>query len=71
MKKTLSILLSLVMLLSITAGIDLSAYAVTSDEFEYEVFDNGTFEITGYSGDNTYITIPSVIGDYEVTSIGE
>ena len=70
-KKLLSVFLSVVMLLSITAGIDLSAYAETSGDFEYQLFNDGTAEITEYTGSATNLTIPSKIGRYTVTSIGE
>ena len=71
MKKTISLLLSLVMLLSITVGIDLSAYAEVSGDFEYELLDDGTAEITDYIGSATNLTIPSTIDGYTVTSIGD
>ncbi|MGN0521626.1 MAG: leucine-rich repeat protein [Eubacterium sp.] len=71
MKKVLSIILSVVMLLSITAGFDLSAYADSSGDFEYEVLGNGTAEITEYTGSGGNVTIPSKLDGYTVTSIGE
>lgn len=37
--------------------------------YDYIVKDDGTLEITGYRGQNIYITIPSKIGDITVTSI--
>ena len=70
-KKSLSALLALVMLLSITAGVDLSAYAATSGDYTYEVLDDGTVEITGYTGTASSISIPGTIGGKKVTSIGE
>ncbi len=70
-KKTMSLFLSLVMLLSITAGFDLSAYAATSGDFEYTVLDDGTAEITKYIGLAVDLTIPSNIDGYTVTSIGD
>ena len=70
-KKLLSIFLSFVMLMSISAGIDLSAYAdMHADDFRYELLSNGTAEITGYDGKSNKIEIPSKIGKYTVTSIG-
>ena len=71
MKKVISMLLSVVMLFSITAGLDLSAYADTSGDWEYEVLDDGTVAITGYNGTETNLTIPSVLDKYNVTSIGD
>lgn len=46
-KKTLSLFLSLVMLLSITAGLDLSAYAATSGDFEYEILETAQQRLPG------------------------
>ncbi|MCD7796176.1 MAG: leucine-rich repeat domain-containing protein [Clostridiales bacterium] len=70
MKKVISLILSLTMLLSITAGLDLTAFATTSGDFEYEVLDDGTAEITDYTGSVTELTIPSTLDGYTVTSIG-
>ena len=71
MKKFLSIILSLAMLLSITAGIDFSAFAETSGDYEYSVLDDGTAEITKYKGSATNVAIPSTLDGKTVTSIGE
>ena len=71
MKKTLSILLSIVMLLSITAGLNFSAYANTSGDYEYEVLDDGTAQITKYNGNGSNLTIPSKLDGCTVTSIGD
>ncbi|MDD6603643.1 MAG: leucine-rich repeat domain-containing protein, partial [Eubacteriales bacterium] len=69
-KKLLSVFLSIVMLFSITAGIDLSAYAETSGDYEYRLFNDATAEITDYTGYAKELTIPSEIDGYTVTSIG-
>ena len=47
-----------------------SASAETYGDFRYNVLDDGTVEITGYSGDNENVTIPSIINAKKVTSIG-
>lgn len=70
-KQLLSLILSVVMLFSITVGIDLSSYADTSGDFEYEILDDGTAEIIGYTGNDKELTIPSTFAGYKVTSIGE
>ena len=70
MKKALSLFLSLVMLIGITTGLDLSVSAEISGDFEYTVLDNGTSEITDYTGTATDLSIPSTIDGYSVTSIG-
>ena len=71
MKKVISLLLSVVMLLSITAGLNLTANAETSGDFEYAILDDGTAEIIGYTGSATDLTIPSTLDGYTVTSIGD
>lgn len=70
MKKLLSIILSIVMLLSITAGMSVSVYAGEED-FAYKVTTNGNAVITGYSGSDTVLTIPTMLGGYQVTGIDE
>lgn len=61
--------MSLVLLLSISAGVGLTVSAETSGEFEYTVLDDGTAEITKYIGSNTTVKIPDVVEKYKVTSI--
>lgn len=69
MKRVISFMLSLVMLVSISAGISFTVSADSSDDFEYTVLDDGTAEITNYTGSATEVTIPSEIDGYTVTSI--
>ena len=69
MKKLISFFLSIVMLFSITACVDLSAYADTSGDFNYSVSGSGA-TITGYNGSATSVTIPSEIDGCPVKSIG-
>ncbi|MFR9112500.1 MAG: leucine-rich repeat domain-containing protein [Acutalibacteraceae bacterium] len=42
----------------------------TYGDFQYRVLDDGTAEITGYTGSAAELVIPSVIDGYTVTSIG-
>ena len=73
-KRALSFLLSFVMLFSITAGIDLSAYAEIDGGFEnykYTLLADGTAEIKEYDGEVSEVVIPFVIDGYTVTSIGD
>ena len=79
MKKLFSLILSLVMLVSIFNCVPLIANASTIDTnetsagsgyFEYKVLDNGTAEITDYTGKGGALIIPSTLHDYTVTSIG-
>lgn len=72
MKKVLSIVLSLAMLFSITAGLDLSVSAETIDYWIHDsiLLDDGTIEIVGYSGSETNVTIPTEVDGHTVRSIG-
>ena len=69
-RRTISIVLSVIMVLSCFAGMTFSVGAETSGDYEYEVLDDGTLEITKYSGTDTEVDIPSEINGKEVTSIG-
>lgn len=44
--------------------------AYTSGDYSYTVSDDGTAEITGYSGSGTDVTVPRELDGHEVTSIG-
>lgn len=69
MRKIISILLSFIMLLSITAGLDFSVYAQTDNDYEFWMIDDGIVEILKYNGNETDITIPSKLDGCRVTSI--
>lgn len=73
MKKAISLILSIVMMLSIVVGIDLSAYASIGINYTYTV-ENGeaTISLSSYSSPTPSgkITIPSEIDGYPVTRIG-
>lgn len=79
--KPISLALALIMLISVFTALPLTAGAVTTDvnpisqtssdhEYEYEILDDGTVKITGYTGNTTELEIPSTLADYTVTSIG-
>jgi len=71
MKKTLSILLSFIMLLSIISGLSFSAYADTFSGYNYTVINGNEAEITGYFGSSpTTLEIPTNCNGNTVTSIG-
>lgn len=70
MKKITSLLLSVVMLLSITTGLNLSALAAVSGNYEYTVA-SGEATITKYKGSESKITVPAKLGNVKVTVIGE
>lgn len=72
--RILSLIVSLAMLFSITAGIDLSVYADSGD-FEYGdyvcyQFNDNTISIKYYIGSEQEITIPSTINGCKVVSVG-
>ena len=72
MKKIISLFLSFVMLLSVTAGLNLTASAESSGDYEYEVLDNSnTVQILGYKGSSSILEIPSTLDGYEVKEIGD
>ena len=68
--KFLSLALALLMLVSVFAAVPITASAKTSGEYKYSILDDGTAEITKYSGNAAEVTIPSEIDGYIVTSIG-
>ena len=72
MKKIFSLILSLTMLLTITSGLNLTAYADSSQygNIYYEEKEDGTIEITDCTSSATSINIPSAIDGKSVTSIG-
>lgn len=70
LKKFLSIILSIFMLLSIIGGHDYVVNAATTD-YEYDVLEDGTIEIVAYTGSEEQVTIPSTIKNKKVTSIGD
>ena len=69
MKKIVSLILSLVMLMSITSGLNLTAYAETYGDFEYSHIEDDFLSITGYKGSETNLEIPSVINGDSVKVI--
>ena len=70
MKKMLSVVASIFMLLVIMVGFKLTANAATSGDFEYEVLADGTVGITEYKGNSKNVTVPATISGKKVTSIG-
>lgn len=61
MKKIISLFLSLTLLISLTAGLDFSAYAEGADDFVYESFDDGSVMITGYTGTEKDVYVPGTL----------
>ena len=71
MKKLLSVLLAVMLLLTVFTVLPLSASALTYGDFTYEVVGNGAVAITEYTGSATEVNIPTKIGDYWVVRIGD
>ena len=71
MKKTLSIILSLVMVLAALPFAAVDSFALSSGDWEYSLNSSDEAVITGYTGSNTTIRIPSTLDGYTVGLIGE
>ena len=71
MKKFFSLVTALIMAISLVGILpSVAASAETSGDYEYTVLEDGTVEITGYTGSETDIEIPDEIEGKAVTSIG-
>ncbi len=52
-------------------GLDASVvYAETEGDWEYTILEDGTVEITNYTGSATEVVVPDVIAGMKVTSLG-
>lgn len=73
-KKTLSFLLSTVIIVSSVAGVGTTVFAATDERtyknFKYRILDDNTAEICGYTGKEAVVTVPDCIDSKPVTSIG-
>ena len=69
-RRTISKIMSVIMVLSCFAGMTFSVGAETSGDYEYEVLDDGTVSITKYNGSDSDVTIPTEIDGAEVTQLG-
>lgn len=69
MKKIISLFLSLTLLISLTAGLDFSAYAEGVDDFTFEAFDEESVLITGYTGTEETVYVPDTIYGNKVYGI--
>lgn len=70
MKRVCFIFLAAAMLLSVLSGAAFTVSADTEGAFEYTVA-NGEATVTKYTGEGGDVTIPSKLGGYPVTAIGE
>ena len=71
LKKSISILLALLLIFSVAATTPVYVSAETGGDYEYEVLEDGTAEITNYNGSDESITIPETLDGYSVASIGD
>lgn len=72
MKRILSIFLSAAILFGVFSSFSFNAFAfVTEDGFQYELIDDNTVEITGYTGNADPLNIPNLIMGKTVVSIGD
>ncbi|MGN0624414.1 MAG: leucine-rich repeat protein [Oscillospiraceae bacterium] len=55
----------------IGSGSVIEASAETYGDFEYSILDDGTVEISGYTGSDSKLVIPGTIDGKKVTSIGD
>ena len=69
-RRTISKIMSVIMVLSCFAGMTFSVGAETSGDYEYEVLDDGTVSITKYNGSDSDVTIPTEIDGAEVNQLG-
>ena len=59
--RVISLLLAVMMILSSLPLAGMSALAATSGDFKYEILEDGTAEITGYTGSAETLEIPSAL----------
>lgn len=70
-KKSISIILSVLILISVFTVVPLTATAESSGDYEYSVRTDGSVMITGYNGSESELVIPKTIDGKNVTIIGE
>lgn len=68
-RRTISIIMSVIMVLSYFAGMTFSVGAETSGDYQYSELDDGTIEIFHYEGNDSKVIIPSEIDGKTVTKI--
>ena len=68
-KKAISILLSLMIIIAVITAVPVYASAETSEDFEYQILEDGTAVISDYLGSNTDLTIPEKIEGHTVSYV--
>ncbi|MCM1159531.1 MAG: leucine-rich repeat domain-containing protein, partial [Clostridium sp.] len=76
LRKVNVLIMTAVLLLGMLAvpgagGLNVHAETLTSGDYEYQVLDDGTVEITEYQGSAAVVQIPDTIGNRKVTRIGD
>ena len=71
MKKLFLVLLLLPVCLLPAAFAEEETVTYTSGDYEYVLLEDGTAQITGYSGKASELQISSMLDEYTVTSIGD
>lgn len=69
MKRVLSFLLIMCLVIVMIPNRNNEVQAASYGDFEYEVLDDGTVEITGYVGNQMEVTIPTTISGRKVSAI--
>lgn len=69
-KKGMSIIISILMVLSIFTAVPFTAGAVTSGDYEYKLLEDNTICITRYNGSESDVIVPTEIDGYNVSTIG-
>ena len=72
-KKSISLLLSILMIITSLPMMAVSSFAAdeTASDFEYNISTENLIEITNYKGSATDLTIPSKIDGYTVAGLGD
>lgn len=70
MKKGISIIISILMVLSVFTIAPFTVGAVTSGDYEYNLLEDNTICITRYNGSETDVIVPTQIDGYTVSTIG-
>ena len=52
-------------------GVDMSANAAVSGDYEYDTLADGTVEIKGYKGSSTSVTIPETLAGKSVSALAK
>lgn len=69
--KMFGFIMSFVMIIGVFGEIDYTAFAQTSGEYEYNIIDASTVEITKYNGREANVVIPAEIDGYTVTALAD